>query len=113
MSYGQSLLREILLRSIYGTPFENYRPEWMHGLELDFFYEDHGLAFEFQGDQHFMPVYGGLALGRQQDNDKRKRARCKELGIVLVKVEAWELAKPKLKAKIDSGRFELVSSESG
>ncbi len=69
-------------------------------MELDFFYIEHGLAFEFQGDQHFMPVYGEEALRAQQSRDASKRRLCRQMGIVLVKVEAWELPRLKLKAKI-------------
>lgn len=99
-SYGQTLLRDILTRSISGTFVENHRPEWLRGLELDFYYEQHGLAFEFQGDQHFVPVFGAVALQRQQANDTLKRRLCRERGVILVKVEAVELRKLKLRAKI-------------
>lgn len=99
-SYGQTLLRERLQWFIKGTPIENYRGAWLCGMELDFFYIEHGLAFEFQGDQHFMPVYGEEALRSQQSRDASKRRLCRQMGIVLVKVEAWELPKLKLKTKI-------------
>lgn len=98
-SYGQSLLRDILTTRIVGIPIENARPDWLHGLELDFYYPEHELAFEFQGDQHFVPVYGENTLSSQQIRDRQKRALCKQRGCVLVKVEAWELRHVHLKNK--------------
>lgn len=99
-SYGQTLLREVLLRWIKGTPVENARPACLRGLELDFYYEEYGLGFEFQGDQHFLPVFGTDNLIRQQGNDSLKRKLCRENGIILVNFEACDLAKPRLKNKI-------------
>jgi len=99
-SYGQRLLKERLSFAINGEPLENHRPNWLMGLELDFYYPDHGLAFEFQGDQHFLPVFGEEALIKQQRNDSWKRLACRQNHVVLVKVEAWELPKLKLKTKL-------------
>lgn len=35
----------------------NTRPKFMDGLELDFYIPEYGMAFEFQGDQHFQPAF--------------------------------------------------------
>jgi len=55
---------------------ENYRPNWLISsdhtwLELDFYIEDLKLAFEVQGDQHFIFI----PFFHKTDDDFRKRKR--------------------------------------
>lgn len=84
-SYGEQLLERFLLRIVRGTPERNVRPEWLLGLELDFWYPAHNLAFEFQGGQHYTdPV--------QQRRDSRKRALCRSNGIPLIRIDAADLS---------------------
>ncbi len=90
-SYGQTLIKEYLTLMLDKEPLEDYRPEWLHGLELDLFWPDLGFAVEFQGDQHFIPAYGQSALFRQRRNDKSKGRTCETLGIYLMKVDAMQL----------------------
>jgi hypothetical protein len=90
-SYGQTLLKELLGEMLKGTPLEDHRPDWLFGMELDLFYPEHSLAFEFQGDQHFIDVYGMDNLKAQKSRDSQKRMICVRRGIVLVKVEACDL----------------------
>lgn len=68
----------------------HYRPKWLEGLELDVFVPEIGLGFEYQGIQHFQPVehWGGLAqFHKQQENDKRKRQLCLNMGIRLICID--------------------------
>lgn len=95
-SHGEQLLAAMLARIIIGQPERNARTPWLHGLELDFWYPAHRLAFEFQGGQHFMAVYGQAQLRRTRANDGRKRRICRDRGIVLIRVDAADLAYPRL-----------------
>jgi len=99
-SKGQTILRELLTELINGTMRENYRPDWLYGMELDFFFEQWSLAFEFQGDQHFAPVFGVRSHESQIWRDQRKRRICIERNIILVSVEANELTVKTMKRKI-------------
>lgn len=100
-SRGQSLLRDLLLAMISGAaPLENFRPDWLHGMELDFWFPQHQLAFEFQGDQHFAPVFGIDSHRAQAERDAIKRKLCLERGVILIAVEARELEIRKLRNKI-------------
>ena len=33
-SYGQTILKEYMLEIVRTTPVENYRPDWLYGMEL-------------------------------------------------------------------------------
>jgi hypothetical protein len=49
---------------------------------------------EFQGIQHYEPKskFGGISgLRKQQFNDARKRAYCKEHGIKLIAIPYWDM----------------------
>jgi hypothetical protein len=108
-SYGQSILKEILERNVKGTFHENYRPEWMFGLELDFYYPQHKLAFEFQGDQHLhTPIYGEQALIRQKKNDKIKRMVVRAHGITIIQIQACDLYHGAVRKKISQRGFPKV-----
>lgn len=54
MSYGQSLLKQYLSLILGPDLIEDARPDFLMGLELDIFVPRLRLAFEFQGDQHFV-----------------------------------------------------------
>lgn len=90
-SYGQTILKEYMLEIVRTTPVENYRPDWLYGMELDLFWPELGLAVEFQGDQHYLPVFGVDAMRSQQFRDARKKKICWENGVTLIEVEAIHL----------------------
>jgi hypothetical protein len=74
---------------------DNYRPEWLKGLELDRFYPSLGVAIEFQGDQHSR-VVPGMHKGpsdfqRQVDLDTQKRHNCEKRGIKLYSINLLDL----------------------
>lgn len=96
-SYGQSLLRQYLELFLPSFPFqENLRPEWLFGMELDFFNASLGVAFEFQGDQHFVPTERFGDCRDQKRRDARKRALCREKEILLIKVLPIDLIAPRM-----------------
>lgn len=69
---------------------QNYRPQWMEGLELDFYIEDLKLAAEIQGMQHysFVQFFHGTKekFYEQQKRDAVKSSICRERGIRLVEI---------------------------
>jgi len=99
-SYGQELLQRFAKQLIVGTPLVDHRPEWLHGLELDLYYPDAKVAFEFQGDQHFVPIYGRDALEKRWAYDAEKGRICLARGIALVRVDASDLEWHRLQMKI-------------
>jgi hypothetical protein len=72
------------------------------GLELDLAFLDLDIAFEFQGDQHVVPVYGIDQYHTQRRNDIKKKQICADRGIVLIPIEAIHLEYTKLRGKIIS-----------
>ena len=67
----------------------HYRPEWLDGLEIDIYIENLKIGFEYQGQQHYIPVkhWGGKKkLSVQQEHDKRKKEICNNLGVILYEI---------------------------
>lgn len=74
---------------------DNYRPDWLNGLELDRYYPTMGIAIEFQGDQHsrIVPVMqkGMEDFQHQVDLDTQKRHSCEAKGIKLHSINLLDL----------------------
>lgn len=62
-------------------------------LELDFWFPDINFAVEINGVCHYAPIYGQKSLYTTKRNDKRKRKRCKSLGIKLRTVKPGDCKK--------------------
>lgn len=66
---------------------ENYRPDWLDRLELDFYIKELQVGIEVQGRQHFefLPKFHKDIAGfqAQQDRDLRKADLCTQLRISL------------------------------
>lgn len=92
-----------IFQKIYGVKFKSVRPKWLKNpttgknLELDGFAPEidtnlgEGLAFEYDGKQHAEYVKhfhrkGPNEFLYQRAKDKWKDAKCKERGIVLVRI---------------------------
>lgn len=92
MSYGQQLLSQYLQHLLPFEVHENARPDWLKGLEMDFWFPGLRLAVEFQGAQHYAPRDGDFhAFRRQRHNDRRKRQVLTARGILLIRVDAIHL----------------------
>ncbi len=90
-SRGQTIVRQYIL-AMSDSPFkENYRPEWMEGLELDFYFPEHKIGIEFNGDQHL--YFNGLSGNPypQMLRDSRKRKICRSYGVTLISLDASDL----------------------
>jgi hypothetical protein len=59
-------------------------------MELDGFNARHRVAFEYQGVQHYLPIYGDAALVTLQRNDERKRQLCRRRDILLIRIPYWK-----------------------
>jgi hypothetical protein len=67
----------------------NSRPRWLKRLQIDIYLPKLKLGFEYQGQQHFMPVelFGGKeAFVKQVQRDKLKKKLCDKKGITLLYV---------------------------
>lgn len=56
---------------------ENYRPEWLFGMEIDFYFPDLGLAVEVNGRQHYDRV--SFQTGIEHDRQRRRDAKKKRI----------------------------------
>ena len=76
-------------------------------MELDVFLPEPGLAFEYQGEQHFHPIqyYGGeKTLKTTQIRDAEKRLACAAKNITLIEVPyTWDRSEAELQQMIEAG----------
>ncbi len=77
-----------------GWKFPKARPSWLKGrsktaMELDGYNEEHRVAFEYQGQQHYNPIFGEIAFAVTTRNDDRKRKICKRRGVLLIRIPYW------------------------
>lgn len=84
-----------IFEHIFETPFPRRRPKWLLSpnnkrMELDGFSEKLGIAFEYQGEQHFHQSRhfhrSEQEFRKQLDNDKEKRELCFRNGVKLIEV---------------------------
>jgi hypothetical protein len=88
-------VREIF-ESILGKSFPTTRPNFLknpktgRNLELDGYCEELGMAFEYDGEQHFKEMdYMGSSLKDIKARDKLKDKLCEEANIILIRVPYW------------------------
>jgi hypothetical protein len=83
----------LLLEHLIGEPLTKARPSWLvnsggNQMELDGYNEELGLAFEYQGEQHFyfVPFFheSKADFHRRLEDDKLKKKLCKARDIVLL-----------------------------
>ncbi len=86
---SEQLCRDIFESNLL-EKFPSVRPEWLEGLELDGYNEELGIAFEYQGRQHYkyIPKFfhreGIHQFHEQQERDRRKYQICAERGVKLI-----------------------------
>lgn len=69
---------------------ENYRPDWLKGMELDFYFPDFRVGVEVQGTQHylFVPEMQGtvenFTAQRKRDQLKRRLAAQEKVKVITI-----------------------------
>lgn len=95
---GEKLMRDVL-EKLTGERFAKMRPAWLRWrsgrlLELDCINERLGIAFEYNGRQHYEKVayfrMDDARLDDQRERDAFKRAECVKRSIFLVEVPSIE-----------------------
>jgi len=80
---------------LLGKPFIKSRPDWLinpetgYRLELDGYCKELGVAYEFQGRQHYQTVKfldGFSDVEKQKKRDELKHEICKQKGVDLIRV---------------------------
>lgn len=84
------LSNELYTRFGHYSIRQNYRPDWMEGLELDFYIDELKIAAEVQGQQHYGFVeYFHKTQDKfeaQKKRDERKKFICRERKINLFEI---------------------------
>lgn len=94
---GESITRAIMER-MFHVPFLKVRPPWLqgkngHALELDGYNDDLKIAFEFQGEQHYVQgegTFSKIDLADLQERDQLKRDACRLANVSLVIVRRFK-----------------------
>ncbi len=87
-----------IFEDLLDRAFPKMRPAWLKSdrdanLELDGYCEELRLAFEYQGEYHYMEVpihQQQRSLAEVQKIDKLKATICQKQGISLIQVPCWE-----------------------
>lgn len=86
-SIAENSVRAVM-EAAFNLPFQNCKPDFLQGLQLDGFNEQLGLAFEVQGVQHYQkhPKFHKSIedLQSQRERDARKKQLCQEQGVTLL-----------------------------
>lgn len=75
--------REVLYKGLIN-------PKTKCPLFFDFFISKYKIAVEFDGPQHFKPVYGEAQFMEQKMKDKIKNVFCNKKGILLLRIPYWK-----------------------
>lgn len=81
-------LARVAFEHVFSEPFPKKRPKWLRNernnqMELDGYSEKLGIAFEYQGIQHFTKSLFGNSVQQRIRDDSRKRQLCEENGVLL------------------------------
>ena len=72
-SSKNELLCKQVFEEYFMLPFKKTKPKFLEGLEYDGFNEDIGIAFEYNGMQHYKSLYGNeYSFMLQKERDERK-----------------------------------------
>lgn len=107
-SYGQQLCRRYIELCTEARFIENFRPDWLFGMELDFFFPEYNAAIEFNGDQHYHATALASNPMAQRIRDKRKREICKQRGINLVSIKAIDLIQHSMRRRISQAKLPML-----
>lgn len=106
---GEAIMREYLTLLVDSADYnDNATPAWLvnpftdERLQLDRFYESAGVAWEFNGPQHYdkTPRFAKSSLARQRARDHMKAGQCADRGIRLIVVHAEDLTLEGMSAKV-------------
>jgi len=80
-------LCRVLMERMFDNKFPKIRPPWIKNindsnLELDGYCEELNLAFEYNGEFHYLDVFG--QLDKQQEHDRIKIEECEKKDVTLI-----------------------------
>ena len=109
MSGYESVVASILKKERFSFYKEKTFQDLKHGLfRFDFYIQNLNGApaiVEFDGEQHFKPIYGRQAFLKGQEHDRRKNSYCLANKIPLYRVPYWEIKNLKTSQDIFAEKF--------
>lgn len=104
MSYGEGILNRYILLLVPHAYVQHHRPDWLLGLELDFFFPFVRVGIEFQGDQHYVNTDFCQNSKGVIYRDGSKFKLCKLNNVTLIRVDACDLEYTRLLRKFKAVR---------
>lgn len=91
-STGEELVEKFLLENDIEYDFQHHFDDCRDTktLPFDFYLEQLNAIIEFDGRQHFEPIFGQESLESTQKHDKIKNQYCKDNDIKLIRIPYWE-----------------------
>jgi len=92
---SQNVLLNILSLILHGIVVQDFRhpdlrfQETQNCMELDIYFPEHALAFEYQGEHHYQSIYRFGNLQAIQSRDAEKKKTCLAKGITLIEIPYW------------------------
>jgi hypothetical protein len=90
--FHESLVREIMKEEFNGE-FPEKSPNWLGTYRLDGFNEELKIAFEYNGEQHYIytPFFHDTMIDfeKQKARDKEVLSLCKKNGVILLVIPYW------------------------
>jgi Zn finger protein HypA/HybF involved in hydrogenase expression/very-short-patch-repair endonuclease len=93
-------LDNLSIKYIRLKKFDDCRGETGYPLPFDFYIPDYNMCIEYDGQQHYLPVFGIDKFTRLKINDKIKDEYCKKSGIKLLRISYKYKKFEDIKAKI-------------
>lgn len=91
-SSGEQLVEDILNKMHIEYDSEHIFPDCKDKsyLPFDFYIQDYNSCIEFDGQQHYEPVFGEQSFQLTQKHDKIKNEYCQKNNILLLRIPFWE-----------------------
>ncbi len=108
------IICRLFFEALFNARFPSSWPNWLRNksgqvLQLDGYSEPLGIAFEYQGIQHYSSVVyfsqkGSHSFKKRQEDDEKKRELCQKHGIKLFQIPYLILDKAAIEEKVASLR---------
>lgn len=91
---------------------ENYRPDWLHGMEIDLYIPKYHVGFEVQGQQHYLFVpkwqHSVSDYLAQRKRDELKRSIARKEGVRIFVIQEFDGLYQKLRNNVNGKQFAIL-----
>jgi len=92
VSYNEKRIEEFLKNNMI-----EFKSQWKINIEglirplrADFYIKSYNIIIEYDGEGHYLPIFGEVELDIQKKRDELKNSFCKENNIHILRIPYWE-----------------------